>query len=70
MEVLYEVLSMARFPGMEPFGNYPVHIIVKNRHVALFGVVNSEFDKNTVMLRARQVSSTSGIEDNVMIRAR
>ena len=69
-EVQYEVLAMARFPGMEPYGNYPVHIIVEDRRVALFGVLDSEFDKNVVMLRARQVSNTSGVDDNVMIRTR
>lgn len=31
MEVRYEVLDMRLFPGMEPYGTYPVHIIVKDR---------------------------------------
>jgi hypothetical protein len=31
METRYASLDMARFPGMEPFGTYPVHIVVKAR---------------------------------------
>jgi hypothetical protein len=61
---------MARFPGMEPFGTYPVHIIVKDRRVALIGVVINETDKAQILVRARLVPHTLGVEDAIMVRAR
>ena len=70
MEVRYEVLDMARFAGMEPYGTYPVHIIVKNRKVLLIGLLDNELDKTQVLFSARQVPSTLGIEDAVMVRRR
>lgn len=70
METRYALLDMARFPGMEPFGTYPVHIIVKDRHVALIGVVINEADKAQILVRARQVAHTFGVEDGILVRAR
>ena len=66
----YETLDMLRFPGMEPYGNYPVHIIVKNRKLLLVGVVDSAFDKQALILRARSVPHTLGLEDGVLIRGK
>jgi hypothetical protein len=70
METRYELLDMARFPGMEPYGTYPVHIIVKNRRVALIGVVINEADKTQILVRARLVPHTFGVEDAIMVRSR
>jgi hypothetical protein len=54
---------------MEPFGTYPVHIIVKHRRVALIGVVINEVDKAQILLRARLVPHALGVEDLIMVRA-
>jgi osmotically-inducible protein OsmY len=70
METRYARLDMARFPGMEPFGTYPVHIIVKDRRVALIGVVINETDKAQILVRARLVPHALGVEDAIMVRAR
>jgi len=70
METRYALLDMARFPGMEPFGTYPVHIIVKDRRVALIGVVINEADKAQILVRARLVPHTFGVEDAIAVRAR
>lgn len=70
MQTRYELLDMARFPGMEPYGTYPVHIIVKDRRVALIGVVINESDKTQILLRARLVPHTFGVEDAIMVRSR
>ncbi len=67
-QVRYELLQMARFPGMEPYGNHLVHIIVKDRRVALIGSVVSESDKVIILTRARHVPNTTGIEDAIMVR--
>jgi hyperosmotically inducible periplasmic protein len=70
METRYTLLDMARFPGMEPFGTYPVHIIVKDRRVALIGVVINEADKAQILVRARLVPHTFGVEDAIAVRSR
>jgi hyperosmotically inducible protein len=55
------------FPGMEPAGDYPIHIIVKNLHVLLFGVVDNATDKQVAEMRAREVSGSFGVENNLMV---
>lgn len=68
MEVRYEVLDMRLFPGMEPYGTYPVHIIVKDRRLYLVGLLDTDLDKTQVLHRARQVLNTTGVVDAVMVR--
>ena len=68
MEVRYEVLDMRLFPGMEPYGTYPVHIIVKGRKLHLVGLLDNDLDKTQVLHRARQVLNTTGLVDGVMVR--
>jgi len=70
MEVRYEVLDMRLFPGMEPYGTYPVHIIVKDRKLHLIGLLDTDLDKTQVLHRARQVLNTTGLEDAVMVRSK
>jgi hypothetical protein len=57
----------APFPGMEPAGDYPIRIIVRNGRVTLMGVVDSENDKTRAEMRARQVTGTFGVENNLMV---
>lgn len=68
MEVRYEVLDMRLFPGMEPYGTYPVHIIVKDRKLHLVGLLDTDLDKTQVLDRARQVLNTNGLLDFVQVR--
>jgi hyperosmotically inducible periplasmic protein len=68
MEVRYEVLDMRLFPGMEPYGTYPVHIIVKDRKLHLIGLLDNDLDKTQVLHRARQVLNTTGLEDAIVVR--
>jgi hyperosmotically inducible protein len=67
MSARYEVANMLRFPGMQPFGTYPIHIIVKNRQVTLVGIVDNEGDKTLAGVRAREVSSTAGVTNELMV---
>ncbi len=55
------------FPGMEPAGDYPIHIIVKNGKVTLVGVVDSEADKNVAGIRAREVPGTFGVDNQLIV---
>ena len=55
------------FPGMEPAGDYPIHIIVRNERVLLLGVVDQESDKTVAGLRAREVPGTFGVDNQLVV---
>jgi hyperosmotically inducible periplasmic protein len=46
-----------------------IHIIVKNGHVALEGVVDSETDKNLAGLRANSVPNVFEVKNNLVVKA-
>jgi len=60
-------LSVRRFPGMEPLGDYPLHIIVKRGTITLLGVLDSEADKTVAGLRAREVPGSFGVENELVV---
>jgi len=45
----------------------PIRIILKNGHVTLEGVVDSETDKNLVTLRAKSVPGTFSVTNNLAV---
>ena len=55
------------FPGMEPAGDYPIHIIVKSGRVMLLGIVDNESDKTVAGLRSREVPGTLGVENQLVV---
>ena len=57
----------SRFPGTEPAGDYPIHIIVKQGRITLLGVVDSESDKTVAGMKARQVPGSFGVDNDLMI---
>ena len=59
--------SAARFPGAEPLGNYPIAIIVKNGRITLMGVVDGESDKTVAGMKARGVSGSFGVENELTV---
>jgi len=46
----------------------PIHIIVKNGHVTLQGVVNSEADKNEANIRANSVPGVFSVDNNLQVQ--
>jgi hyperosmotically inducible protein len=60
-------MNLGRFPGMEPLGDYPLHIIVKNGKITLLGVVDAESDKTIAGMRARQVPGSFGVENELVV---
>jgi len=46
----------------------PIHIIVKNGHVTLEGVVNSQADKDAANLRANSVSGVFSVENHLQVQ--
>lgn len=55
------------FPGTEPAGDYPIHVIVKNGRILLLGVVDNEGDKTIAGMKARQVPGSFAVDNELMI---
>jgi hyperosmotically inducible periplasmic protein len=66
-EVFRELLNGTRFPGMQPIGSYPIHIIVKNGRTMLLGVVDSAVDRQLAEVRAREVSGVFAVENDLRV---
>lgn len=63
----FDRYNLTRYPGMQPFGNYPIHIIVNRGRTLLLGIVDSEFDKTLAGVRAREVPGTFGVENELVV---
>ncbi|HET9359574.1 MAG TPA: BON domain-containing protein [Vicinamibacterales bacterium] len=64
--VLQELRDEQRFPGMQPVGRYPIHIVVKNGRTMLLGVVDSAADRQIAEVRAREVSGGFEVENGLV----
>jgi hyperosmotically inducible protein len=63
-----ELIEARRFNGMyQPLGLYAIHIVVRNGHVTLFGVVDSDADKQIAEVRAREVSGVFAVENEIVV---
>jgi hypothetical protein len=62
-----DVRSFGRFPGTQPFGTYPIHIIVNNGRTTLLGVVDNEADKTVAGMRAREIDGVFAVENELVI---
>ena len=68
--VLRELRDQQLFPGMQPIGVYPIHIIVKGGRTTLVGVVDSPVDRQVAEVRAREVSGVFAIENRLTVAGR
>jgi osmotically-inducible protein OsmY len=66
-EVLRELRDERRFPGMQPVGRYPIHIVVKNGRTLLLGVVDSAADRQIAEVRAREVSGVFEVKSDLFV---
>jgi hyperosmotically inducible periplasmic protein len=66
-EVLREIRDERHFPGMQPVGLYPIHIIVKNGRTMLLGVVDSAADRQIAELRAREVGGVFEVDNGLTL---
>jgi len=65
--VLQELRDERRFPGMQPVGRYPIHVIVKNGRTMLLGVVDSAADRQIAEVRAREVTGVFEVENDLTV---
>jgi len=68
--VLQELSDEQHFPGMQPVGIYPIHIIVKNGRTMLLGIVDSAADRQIAEVRAREVTGVFNVENGLMVAGR
>jgi osmotically-inducible protein OsmY len=67
-QVRRELYDSRRFPGMhQPLGAYAIHIVVRNGHTTLFGVVDNKGDRQIAEFRAREVSGVFSVENEIEI---
>src|SRR5688572_31193102 len=64
----YTTLFRSLFPGMNPVGAYPIHIVVKNGRTMLLGVVDAAIDRQLAEVRAREVTGTFEVENGLRDR--
>ncbi len=58
------------FPGLQPLGAYPIHIIVKNGRTKLIGIVNNSTDRQIAEVRAREVTGVFNVDNELTVEAR
>jgi hyperosmotically inducible periplasmic protein len=60
-------LGPSRFPGTEPAGDYPIHIVVDKGRVTLLGVVDNESDKTVAGMKAREVPGSFAVDNELVV---
>jgi osmotically-inducible protein OsmY len=61
------IAPLRGFPGMQPVGNYPIHIVVDHGRVRLMGMVDNETDKTVAGMEANGVTGTFGVENELVV---
>jgi hyperosmotically inducible periplasmic protein len=65
--VLQDLRDERHFPGMQPVGRYPIHIVVKNGRTILLGVVDSAVDRQVAEVRAREVTGVFEVKNDLVV---
>jgi hypothetical protein len=66
-----ELAQARRWGGLyQPLGLYSIHIIVRNGRTTLYGVVDSDADKQMAEFRAREVFGVFGVENEIVVAKR
>ena len=68
-QVWREIRDERHFPGMQPVGVYPIHIVVKNGRTMLVGVVDNATDRRLAEVRAREVTGVFEVENSLSVRS-
>ena len=59
--------GLPRFPGLQPLGRYPIHIVVKNGRTTLVGAVDNESDRMIAEVRAREISGVFEVRNELEV---
>ena len=63
----YDAVRFRRFPGLQPFGDYPIHIVVNRGRTTLYGIVDSDSDKMIAEVRAREIAGVFGVTNELVV---
>jgi osmotically-inducible protein OsmY len=61
------LIDAVRFPGLQPFGDYSIHIIVKGGRTTLVGFVDNAGDKQIAEFRAREVNGVFKVTNELVV---
>jgi len=53
--------------GLEPLGNYAIHVVVKGGRVTLYGRVDNVADRDKATMDARMVFGVMGVENRIEV---
>src|SRR5262245_8952210 len=62
-----EAIRYSRYPGLQPLGSYPIHIVVKYGRTTLVGAVDNEADKIVAGVRAREVVGVFEVKNELEV---
>jgi len=63
-----EIREARRWGGFyQPLGLYAIHIVVRRGHTALYGVVDSDADRQIAEMRAREVSGVFSVDNQIAV---
>ena len=65
--VVWDAYEFGRFPGRQPFGQYPIRIIVNRGRITLAGAVDSASDRQIAEFRAREVFGAFGVTNELVV---
>jgi osmotically-inducible protein OsmY len=66
-----ELYQARRFGGMyQPLGLYDIHIIVRNGHTTLYGIVDNDGDRTIAEMKAREVSGVFSVENEIVVASK
>lgn len=63
----YEAIEFGRYPGRQPFGTYPIHIVVDGGRIRLLGVVDNPSDRQLAEFRAREVGGVFEVINELVV---
>ena len=62
-----ETIRYSRYPGLQPLGSYPIHIVVKHGRTTLVGAVDNEADKILAGVRARDILGVFEVKNELEV---
>jgi hypothetical protein len=66
-----EIFEARRWGGQyQPLGLYSIHIVVRRGQTTLYGVVDSDADRQIAEVRAREVFGVFGVENEIVVAKR
>lgn len=63
----YDTIRYSRFPGLQPLGSYPIHIVVKHGRTTLVGIVDNEGDRMLAEVRAREIPGVFEVKNELEV---